>query len=41
MWLGVCIGLGSFLAAYWVGWMFLHWSFLHKYDEADRSLQVI
>ncbi|GBG00031.1 hypothetical protein Rsub_12761 [Raphidocelis subcapitata] len=41
MWLGVCIGLGSFLAASWVGWMFLQWSFLHKYDEADRSLQLL
>ena len=38
--LGLVIAVGSFVAAYWVGWLFLNWAFLHKYDEADLSLQV-
>lgn len=38
---GVCIGVGSFLASYSVGWLFLSWTFLHKYDESDAVLQVM
>ncbi|KAI8468996.1 MAG: Abscisic acid G-protein coupled receptor-domain-containing protein [Monoraphidium minutum] len=37
----IAIALGSFLASYWVGWLFLNWNFLHKYDETDLSLQVL
>lgn len=36
----VIVALGSFLASYWIGWLFLHWNFLHKYDETDLGLQA-
>lgn len=35
------IALGSYLVSYLVGWLFLNWTFLHKYDETDLSLQVL
>jgi hypothetical protein len=40
MWASALVALGSFFAAYWVGWLFLSWTFLHKYDETDLGLQV-
>ena len=34
------LALGAFFASYWVGWLFLNWNFLHKYDETDVTLQA-